>query len=257
MSAEHEELENSVAAYLLGSVEPDEEERVRAHLAGCASCRELVARLAPGVSALPLELEPVKPPARLEERLVAGATALRGPAAAGAATWPHPKRPRQLTLAGRPLVPLRLRGTRAGLAAAAAVLIALGVAGGVAVDRLALPGSGGQPSVAGVQHYQLAGHGPMTGVQARAVYLKQDAVTVVDFRRLPDPGPNRVYQLWLITDEGKAVSAAVFSPESDGSKVVAVDHSLTGVRALAVTVEPGPDGSPVPSQTPQLEGRIA
>ena len=56
MSVEHEDLENSIAAYLLGSADPEDQDLLEAHLEGCASCRELAARLAPAVSALPLKL---------------------------------------------------------------------------------------------------------------------------------------------------------------------------------------------------------
>jgi anti-sigma-K factor RskA len=251
MSAEHEELENSVAAYILGAADPQDEDRLRAHLDACASCRELAARLAPGVSALALEPEEIKPPVRLEKRLVAAAAASRG------ATAPPKQRTRLFSLAGPPHVHLRIPGVRAGLAAAAVLLFALGTAAGVGVDRLGLLQPGGQLSTVDVQRYQLTGTGRMAGVQARAVYLRRDSLTLVDFKYLPRPDPDRTYQLWLITDDGKPISAAVFEPDSDGSKVVLVDRNLKGIKALAVTAEPAPNGSSVPSQTPQLEGRVA
>jgi anti-sigma-K factor RskA len=251
MSAEHEELENSVAAYLLGSADPEDQDRLHAHLEGCASCRELTARLAPGVSALSLEPEPIKPPARLEERLMAAATAVRG------TTAPLPQRTRLFALPGPPHIRFRFPGLRAGLPAAAVLLLAAGAAGGVAIDRLGPLKAGGQPSTAEVQRYQLTGSGPMAGVRGSAVYLKGDSLTLVDFRSLPEPGRDHIYQLWLITDDGRPLPAAVFAPDPDGSKVVLVDRNLKGIKALAVTVEPAPNGSATPSQTPQLEGRIA
>jgi anti-sigma-K factor RskA len=249
MSAEHEELENSVAAYVLGSADPQDEDRLRAHIDACASCREMAARLAPGVSALSLEPEPIKPPVRLEERLLTAATAVRGTAA-------PPQRRRLFALAGPPRLRFRAPGLRAGLAAAAVLLFAVGATAGVGVDRLALLKPAGSPTTAEVQRYQLAGSGRMAGVQAHAMYLKRDGLTLIDFRYLPQPDQGHVYQLWLITDDGKPISAAVFAPESDGSKVVLVDRNLNGIKALAMTAEPAPNGSPIPSQTPQLEGRI-
>jgi hypothetical protein len=36
-----------------------------------------------------------------------------------------------------------------------------------------------------------------------------------------------------------------------------VDHTLIGIKALAVTAEPAPNGSAAPSQTPQLTASIA
>jgi anti-sigma-K factor RskA len=250
MSAEHEELESSVAAFVLGSMDPEEQERIRAHLDGCASCRELASRLAPGVSALALDPDPVKPPSRLEERLVAAATSARGSAT------PPPQRARRFVLGGAPRLRFPSPDLRAGLAAAAVVLLAVGAAAGVGLDRSGVLGPGAPPSTTEVQRYRLVGTGQMAGVQAQALSFQRDNLTLVDFKRMPAPDQGRLYQLWVITQDGKPVSAGVFSPDSDGSKVLLVDRDLHGVKALAVTSEPAPDGSPVPSQTPQIEGRI-
>ncbi len=251
MSAEHEELENSIVAYLLGSADAEDLDRLRAHLEACASCREMAARLAPGVSSLALEPEPIKPPARLEERVIAAAAAAR------ATTTPPPQRTRLFVLPRPPHVRVRFPRLRTGLAIAAVLLFAAGAASGLGAEHWGPWKPGGQPSVAEVQHYRLAGSGPMAGVQANAVYLRRDNLTLVDFKYLPQPAPDRIYQLWLIGDNGKPLSAGVFAPESDGSKVVLVDRNLHGIKALAVTAEPAPNGSPAPSQTPQLTGSIA
>ena len=89
------------------------------------------------------------------------------------------------------------------------------------------------------------------------MYLKRDSLTLVDFKYMPAPPPGQVYELWLIMGDGRAVPAGVFSPESDGSKVVLVDRNLEGVKLVAVTSEPAPNGSQAPSQAPQLTGRVA
>ncbi|MDQ6947604.1 MAG: anti-sigma factor [Actinomycetota bacterium] len=251
MSAEHEELENSVAAYVLGATDPEDQERLAAHLEACASCREIAARLAPGVSSLALEPEPIKPPGRLEERVVAAAAAARS------TTTAQQQPTRLFVLPGPPRVRFRFPGVRAGLAAAAVILFAAGATVGLGVDRWGQLRPSAPPSGVEVQRYQLAGNGPMAGVQAKAVYLRRESLTLVDFKYLPQPGPDRIYQLWLITDHGKPLPAGVFAPESDGSKVVLVDRNLNGIKALAVTAEPAPNGSPSPSQTPQLTGSIA
>jgi anti-sigma-K factor RskA len=251
MSAEHEELENSIVAYLLGSADAEDHDRIQAHLEACASCREMAARLAPGVVSLALEPEPIKPPARLEDRVIAAAAAARGTAP------PPPQRTRLFVLPRPPQIRVRFSGLRAGLAAAALLLFAAGAASGLGAGHWGLWTAGGQPPVAEVQHYRLAGSGSMAGVQANALYVRSDNLTLVDFKYLPQPAPDRIYQLWLIGDNGKPLSAGVFAPESDGSKVVLVDRNLKGIKALAVTAEPAPNGSPTPSQTPQLTGSIA
>jgi anti-sigma-K factor RskA len=252
MSVEHEELESSVAAYVLGSTDAEDRDRLRAHLEACATCRELAARLARGVSALPLEPEPVQPPQRLEERIVAAAAAARGQAA------PTPQRTPRIVVRRPRHVRFRLPGLRGGLAVAAAVLVfAAGAAAGLTLDRWGPFRPGSQPATAEVQRYHFTGTGPMAGVQGSVIYIKQDNVTVVDFKNMPPVDRAHVYELWLITDAGKPLPSGVFTPGSDGSGVVVVDRSLKGIRTLAVTMEPAPDGSLTPSQAPQLAAQVS
>src|ERR1700681_1653155 len=80
--SDHEELESNVAAWVLGALDRQEAEVVQAHVEGCAACRETAARLQRAVTALPLVVEEVVPPARLRERVLAAAAASGGPAAA-------------------------------------------------------------------------------------------------------------------------------------------------------------------------------
>lgn len=251
MSVEHEELENSVAAYVLGSSDPQDRERLHAHLEACATCGELAARLARVVAALALEPELIQPPRRLEERIVAAAAEARD------TTMPPPRRTPSPGVPRPPHRRFRLPGLRAGLAAAAALIFAAGAAAGSTLDhwgpfRLSPP-----HATAEVQRYHFTGTGPMAGAQGSAIHLKQDSVTLVDFKNMPAVDRDHVYELWLITDDGKPIPAGVFTPGSDGSKVVLVDRSLKGIRSMAVTVELGPDGSLTPSQAPQLAAQVS
>ena len=68
-SDRHEELENAVAAWVLGALDADEAASVRLHVEGCASCRAVESRMRRVVGALPLVAEEVAPPARLREAL--------------------------------------------------------------------------------------------------------------------------------------------------------------------------------------------
>ena len=74
-NGDHEELENSVAAYVLGATEPGETESIQHHLQGCPSCREMAERLRRAVDMLPLATEIVAPPARLKASILAAANA--------------------------------------------------------------------------------------------------------------------------------------------------------------------------------------
>ncbi|HKW58674.1 MAG TPA: zf-HC2 domain-containing protein, partial [Candidatus Dormibacteraeota bacterium] len=75
--SDHEELESSVAAWVLGALDASEAETMRAHVEGCATCREVADRLRRVVGALPLAADEVAPPARLRSRILAAASATR------------------------------------------------------------------------------------------------------------------------------------------------------------------------------------
>ena len=80
--SDHEGLESNVAAWVLGALDRGEAEEVQAHVEGCASCRETVARLQRAVGAMPLAVDEVAAPARLRERVLAAAAASSGPTGA-------------------------------------------------------------------------------------------------------------------------------------------------------------------------------
>lgn len=246
MATEHDELENGIAAYVLGSAEVEEHERLRAHIEACASCRALAVRLSRGLAALPLEPDPVEPPARLRERVMAAAAAAR-------AGGEQRRRRLRFQLPEPPRPRVWLPGARVGMGVAAALVFALGALTGVGVARL----GPFQQQLQTVERYQLAGSGQMAGVQASAVRLRDAGVTVVEFRDLPEPPPGRVYELWLIGVDGAARPGAVFVPESGGSRAVVLRADLSGVTTLAVTEEDGPNGAQAPTQAPLIKGRIA
>ena len=65
---------------------------------------------------------------------------------------------------------------------------------------------------------------------------------------LPDPGQDKVYEIWMIQD-GTPVSGGCFRPQ-DGQVALSVDASLGGTEAMALTAEPAdcpssPSGQPV------------
>src|SRR5229473_8599798 len=75
--SDHEELESSVAAWVLSALDPDEAASIRVHVEGCATCRHTAARLGRAAAALPLEVDEMSPPARLRERVYVAAAAAR------------------------------------------------------------------------------------------------------------------------------------------------------------------------------------
>src|SRR2546430_5119312 len=71
--SDHEEIESSVAAWVLGALDAEEADSVRSHAEGCPTCREVAGRLRRVVGALPLVVDEVSPPTRLRERVLAAA----------------------------------------------------------------------------------------------------------------------------------------------------------------------------------------
>jgi anti-sigma-K factor RskA len=246
---EHEELEISVAAWVLGAVEADEVELMRTHIEGCAICRETVSRLDRTVGALPLDVEEVEPPARLRERILAAAAAARDTTAAPArplARIKERRAPRPKAYLGAP------RGVNSAYAVAAAVLFALliGLIAGDVIGR-------GAPASPAVARSVLVGHQDFASAKATVIDLKSDGVALVDFSGLPALESGKVYEVWLITAAGRPDPAGVFVPDSNGSKVVLIGKPLAGYTEMAVTKEVGPSGTLTPTQQPQLYGNLA
>ena len=94
----------------------------------------------------------------------------------------------------------------------------------------------------------------MAGVEATVVDFKDQSVALVTFSRMPAPPAGKVYEVWLIPASGAPEGVAVFQPEPDGSKTVVLTHDLRQYKVIAVTVEQGPAGVPVPTQSPSLSG---
>jgi anti-sigma-K factor RskA len=248
--SEHEELESSVAAWVLGAMEADEVEMMHTHIEGCAICRETAARLGRTVAALPLDVEDVEPPARLRERILTAAAASRDATEAPArppAPIKKPRRtpkPRVISTAPRGLMPV--------YTAAAAVLFALliGVVAGDLIGR-------GAPAPPSVARSVLAGHDGLAAAKATVINLRSDGVALVDFSGLPQLDSGKVYEVWLITASGRADPAGVFVPDSNGSKVVLIGQPIAGYTEMAVTSEVGPAGTLAPTQQPELYGNLA
>lgn len=247
--SDHEELESSVAAWVLGALDADEAASIRVHVEGCATCQQTAARLRRAAASLPLEVEEISPPARLRERVYVAAAAARSSTVPSALA-----RKRVVPARGRwkPAASIQFGPLPALLAAATLVLaLAIGLAAGDVIGRNSVP-----PVAPQVARYQLVGHGTMAGARGTVVNLKTDGVALVDFNALPPLAKGKVYELWLITPGGHPDSAAVFVPDSNGGKVVLVGLPLTGYSQIAVTAEDAPNGSPTPSQPPELSGNL-
>ena len=245
---DHGEVEDMLAAYALGAVEPEDRELIRAHLEGCSTCTATVRRLERARDALPLAIEAVEPPSRLRESILASAGGTSRRAQPGVL----PSKVRPLLRTGRPRLRWAPRGLTAGIAAAAVVAFGLGAGLGLGVGRSLSPAA----PASNVAQYQLSGSGAMSGASGKVYELKNQGLTLVEFSNLPALQPDKVYELWLIPGQGNPIPAGVFMPDQAGSHVAVVARNLQGLSALAVTVEAGPNGALAPSQQPELAGKV-
>jgi anti-sigma-K factor RskA len=187
---------------------------------------------------LALGVDPVEPPPALRERILNAARE-------GGAVVPM-RRPAQDR-------PARFRIPLGAVAAIVVVALGVGLVAGDAIgSRLHQPGPPAQS-----QRFTLQGYGPMSSVSATAVDVKSQGIVLVSFAGLPELPPGKVYQLWLVTPDNHADSAGVFVPDANGGKVLVVEHSLSGYKLMAVTVEAGPSGAPAPTQQPQIYGAVS
>jgi anti-sigma-K factor RskA len=247
--SDHEEIENMIAAWVLGATDPEESEEIARHVDGCDTCRATAARLRGIVEAIPLAVEEVEPPPGLRQRILSGAASSR--------TAPAPARlesPARVIQSRRQSIKSRPAGRVPFAAAAAMVLVALvaGLVVGDIVSRSAQPAPTSQ-----VARFNLAGHDSMAGARASVVDLKSDGIAFIDFSGMPALAPGKVYELWLIGAGNRVDAAGVFVPDSNGNKVVVVSQPLAGYATMAVTIEQGPDGVTAPTQQPQFAGSIA
>jgi anti-sigma-K factor RskA len=236
--SEHVHWADSVGAYLLGALPPDEADAFEAHLRDCPECRRDVEELRVAADALPVSVAPVAPPAALKQRIMAvvESEAQLLEAAGRRADVPDaaPAPPR------RRLGGWRLRPAFAAVAAAA--LIALGVVAGALLPG----GDGGRTVVASAT-------APGAHVELE---IGDDGSTLVA-RDMPPPPEGRIYQVWLKRPGSDPEPTSVlWSTRADGSAEVAVPGSLDGVEAVLVTDEPE-GGSDVPSKAPVITAETA
>jgi anti-sigma-K factor RskA len=233
--SDHAHWADSVGAYLLGALEPEECERFETHLSGCPVCRADVDELRVAVDALPVSVAPVRPPAALKDRIMAVveedaellAAAGRGRAGRRRSGWRFP---------GGWLL-------RPGIALACALVLL--AAGGVAGVLL----SGGEDARTVVATTRAA------GADVRLEIRDGGAMLVA--KNMPAPPRGRIYQVWL-KRPGKdpEPTSVLWSTRGDGSAEVAVPGSLDGVEAVLVTDEP-PGGSDEPTKPPVITAAIA
>jgi anti-sigma-K factor RskA len=223
------------AAYLLGALRPEEAERYREHLQGCASCRKEIDELRPAASALPGTAEPVKATDALLGRVM-----VRVRSEADLLNAAGPQADRVLP------TPTKWRSRRLAVLAAMAT-----VAAGTAAGAVLVIASESSPSQRVTQALVAAstggGRAELRQNGTRAELLVSD---------IPQPPAGKVYQVWLARSHGGPQPTDVlFSVTKDGSASVDVPGNLHGIQRLMVTAEPA-GGSRQPTSPPIITATL-
>jgi anti-sigma-K factor RskA len=270
----HSEYEELAAGYVLGALEPDDEQVFQRHLVGCPICEANVRELEAVAGELAYAAPPVEPPDTLwagirreiepeAARPAPVPEAAPEPAPVPAPGWP-PARP-------APAPRRRRRGARLlqGLAAAAAILLVAVVS--VWNLNLRQENADYRARVAALERATQLANDPNAslvalndadvpapaGAQATVIASSRQDRGVLLVEDLPPLQRDRVYELWGVPEGeiARAQKALVFVPlRRQGIQTLQFEVPIQPGTAFAITEEPGPDGSDKPTTKPILVG---
>ena len=270
----HDEWRAMAAAYAIDALDDADRAASEQHLATCAECRALVASYVPVTEALGRAVEPVALPADLRARTLARATAqpraLARPAASAS---------RQAAPAGRSTGAPWWLAAAALVTAAGLGLYALGLRKQIdtlramfnqaAVEaqavRAELAVVRGQSShlvraievlsATDLRRVDLAGQDRASAAVAHA-FVSPTRGLMFSAEHLPALAPGHVYQLWVLAPT--PISVGVLTPAANGTATTTMpmpaNVTIDAVKAVAVTDEPSPQGSPTPTMPILLVG---
>jgi anti-sigma-K factor RskA len=230
------DIHTLAGAYALDAIDDLERTRFDRHLAECPSCAAEVAELTETMGTLS-DATSEAPPARLRAAVLARSAAT----------------PQTERAVPRPA--FRLPAVRwQRLAVAAAAVIALGGAGAVGYEiaNHSAPAASTRVSAenkqiaavlaardAHLDSARTAGGGQVTVVSSHSL---NEAVAVL--AKLPSPGADHAYQLWVISDGTPRSAGVLATGRTSGTELVS---GVRGAQLLGVTREPA-GGSKTPTQ---------
>ena len=246
----HLPIEELAGAAALRALTPDEARLVAEHLAGCPRCRALHRELADAADLLLRAPEPIEPSPDLRARLMAAV-----------ATTPQdapvePDVPEVVVLTPR----RRRFGWRDwGLLGSVAAALYFGfwslrLSNDVAslTTQLTRQQAIVQAATTG-RVVRLAGTPAAPQVSGAVAETPQRTVVYLD--NLPQPSPDRAYQVWLIPPGGQPIGAGLSTPGAGGSQTIPLERPLTNIQTVAVTQEPA-GGSPGPTSDVLAAARL-
>jgi anti-sigma-K factor RskA len=235
--SEHQQFDENLALFALGSLTGDELTVLEKHMEECAACRRELEHLRGDMALMAMSVGGPKPPARARQRLLDAIarephrTSLR----ARRAWWmlaPWYAAAALALLAGwfwRQSDQLSQRVARLESQSAeqqaqlqqAREVVATLTATNALVVPVAAPNTSPQP-------------------QGKAIYVRDKARLIFLASNMPALPPQKAYELWLIPVQGAPIPAGVFKPDARGSAIVIHPPLPAGVeaKAFAITVEP-------------------
>lgn len=272
------EVQELYGAIVLDALPSDELAAVNAHLATCASCREALQPLRQVAVRLLDVAPPAEPSTALRGRILAAARADLAEAQRNGVADPVPLAPPKISTVSatgeRPVVSaappsvLERRDTawwrRPGWGVAAAfVALAVGLgAWNVTLQRqiertdsrLArteerLASSEQALSAVGADGRSAAVASNRPGAVGTLLRPAGGAPALVLHGLAPQPGA--VYQMWVVRGN-ETTSIGVLAPDDRGDAWMPLPETVANADAVAVTVEPAPNGSTVPTSAPIL-----
>ncbi|MGE5225634.1 MAG: anti-sigma factor domain-containing protein [Planctomycetaceae bacterium] len=218
MSArDHTTIEELLAIDALDALEAPDREELRSLMTGhgdCAACRDLEGGFREAAALLAASLAPVRADAATPDRILASAPRVGGPAATDELAARRARRGRGRVLAG----------------AAAAIVVAV-------VASLVALRPGAQPTTVLAWGQRIVTFsGPATEGALAMAYAPGHRGVALWGSGLPDPGPGKTYELWMIT--GTTPTSGGCLRPTDGHLGAFVDARLGSSDLMAVTVEP-------------------
>lgn len=259
-----DDVRDLAASFVLGALDADEAEAVRAHLASCADLHAEMAEFGSVLTVLAESVPVVEPPAALKDRILAAAAAdLDARKTVAAQTTQAPVPTPFPTTAERQQRSARRAGI-GGWALRIAAVLAIALLGGwnlLLQNQLgeartyeesvaAVLDAAGKPGSLTAVLTPTGGEGP-AGLAAVA----SDGKVRIAMRNLPATSGNKVYEAWVIGSDGVPQAIGSFQVGPTG---IAYLESVGAPReegsVLALTLEPGP-GATTPSSDPVSMGK--
>jgi anti-sigma-K factor RskA len=229
----HDEMLESVAAYALGVLPPDEAAAVEQHLRSCAECTAEYCILRPAVTAVAYSAESC---ADTDSGAAVASPLLKARIMKQVRAEAMPRR----TIVAWPAYALA--------AACLALALLTGLLDLSLNDRL-----NRERTEAAQQRETIA---DLMAPDSKRMSFKHGEVLMhgqrlyIAMHDMPMPPPGKVYQAWTLAKGAKAVAPSMtFMPGNNGMTVVRLPEAATTLAAVAVSIEPA-GGSQQPTSKP-------